>query len=312
MKRFILLLLSLVLILSVSVPVLAAADPAETEADLTTSVYLSEDLMTATRQDMTYVRFNADHLISQTLTSWGTGTGNDSLVFSETQKQTIKSGDIDVYSGEVAIRVTLEYYDGVTMTVNYIREDLYEQYQQLLTTDQVTVDFRNPDNNKVDITLDKETMQKEILFQEDIYYVNSYDIIVETEEMSVSRGQLLVLDDSYYYFDEEENGTYLYGAERYTAWLITDEATCAKFDAALEEYHSGLGVLEDDDFSEAVSKVFLIAMFVVLPAIVLILFLVLAIIAKTPVYKKLFWNLCAWSGVLLIFVGILAAVVEFY
>lgn len=312
MKKIILLLLSLVLILSVSVPVLAAADPAEAETDLTTSVYLSEDLMTATRQGMPYVRFNADQLNSNSLTSWGTGTGNDSLVLSETQKQTIKSGDIDVYNGDVAIRVTLEYYDGATLTVTYIREALYEQYQQLLETDEVTVDFRYPDNNKVDFTLDKEAMQKEILFREDIYSVNSYDIVVETEEMSVSRGQLLELDGSYYYYNAEEDGTYLYLSERITAWLITDEAACAKFDAALDEYHSGLGTLEDDDFSEAVSKVFLIAMFVVLPAIVLILFLVLAIIAKTPVYKKLFWNLCAWSGVLLIFVGILAAVVEFY
>lgn len=317
MKRIIAILLLSVLLICLSVPAFAtqeentAVDPKE---DQSITAYLSDDLMSVNIQDKTYVRFNASALTSDGDYFWDSGTDNDSLVIPESQKQSIEYADFSVYNTDVALRVYLDYTDGVHMEICYIRQDLYEQYQQMLTSDAVTVEFHWPEDNSVDLKLDYQTMEKTILFTEDLYDTGGYfQVIAQSSELRVSRGLLLTKGDDYYYFDYEENGTdYVNHSSEAIVWQITDPATCTALDEAMDAYYeSDLGFFENDDFSLALSKVFLIIVFVVFPAIVLVLFLILAIRAKTPVYKKLFWNLCAWSGVLLIFVGMVAAFVNF-
>ena len=313
MKRFTYLFLCLALILSLSVPVLALSVPEEVEPsapeDVQSPATLSEDMQTLNWQGTAYVRFN-DTRLQGYYVDYGT-----TLELTEEQQKHIEKTTLTMQPSTIAIKVNLQYIDGANMTMTFIREDMYEPYAALLNADTVLIQFSYPERTQVELKLNIDTMEQEILFEDDYYSSNTFKAVAEDAGMSVSAGMMLALDDTYYYVDYEECQKIYNGddeALRIKAWVISDEDTCAKLDEALDAYYGGLGIFEDDNFSEAVSKVFLIATFVVLPTMVLILFVVLAIIAKTPVYKKLFWNICAWAGVLLIFVGIIAAMVKFF
>lgn len=316
-RRIALLLLVLSLLTAFAVPALALAENETTEQtssvqvdplqDLSTTLYLTDDLMTVYRQGQTYVRFNAALLNSY----FEYGTGNDSVILTESQKKTIKNAYFGVHSSDSALRVELEYFDGVTMQIYYIRQDLTQTYQTLLQTDDCIVDFKYYlDDTILDLPLDAARGTEEVLF--DIYDYKTFEVTAEDGVFEVRRGCLLIDGDQYYYVDYNEVGTdELYRLERFRAWHITDEALCAQIDKVMEEYYgSDLGWLESEDFSEQVSKALLIFLFVVIPGAVLILFLILAIRAKTPVYKKLFWNLCIWSALVLVVAATVILIVQ--
>ncbi len=307
-KRIVLLLLALAMLAILSVPALAVKDPVEiavSEEALT--VTLSDDLQQAQADGETYVRFNDKRLSGYY--KWG----DYEVLLTEDQKQTIESAEVQAHNYTKALSVTLFYKDGAKLSVSYIREDILEAYQGLLTTDDCVVHFHYPEENTVKLPLGVARGEEEILFRDDLYNGSRFDVSALGESgLEVDRGSLLIKGEEYYYADYDELGTTdLYSQERFKVWHITDEALCAELDKAMEAYYgSDLGWLEDQEFSEQVSKVFLIILFMVIPGAALILFFVLAIRAKTPVYKKLFWNLCAWSALVLIVAVTVVLVVQ--
>lgn len=308
-KRIVLLLLAVLMLVVLTVPALATEDPIETTAaEEEIIVTLSEDLQQAQVNGVTYVRFNSSYL-----TNWMSDITVEAEL-SETQKQSIKQAYVQTYESPV-IRVEIDYLDGAELTVKYIREDMKARYEELLTTDSCEISFiyYDDDPNNVLFSLERARGKEEILFRKDIYYYSTFRVVAKDESgLTVSRGMLLKDGDVYYYVDYAELGsTDIYEQERTKAWQITDEALIADIEKGLDEYYGeDWGVLEDQDFSEQVSKVFLIILFMVIPGAMLILFFVLAIRAKTPVYKKLFWNLCAWSALVLIVAVTVVLVVQ--
>ena len=308
MKKIITLLLALAMLTALAVPVLAAKDPIETTAtEEEITVTLSEDLQLAQVYGVTYVRFNSSYL-----TNWMSDITVEAEL-SEAQKQSIKQAYVQTYDAPV-IRVEIDYLDGAELTVRYIREDLLARYEELLTTDSCEISFIYYDGEyNVLFPLERARGKEEILFHEDIYDYNAFRVVAKDESgLTVSRGMLLKDGDVYYYVDYAELGsTDIYDLERFKAWQITDNALIAAIEKGLDEYYGeDWGVLEDPEVSEQVSKVFLIILFMVIPGAALILFLVLAIRAKTPVYKKLFWNLCAWSALVLVVAVTVVLVVQ--
>lgn len=313
MKRKIaLLLLSLVLILGLSAPAFAAADPVPetTMEDRKLHGQLSDDLQTIQVGNLTYVRADVSRL-----TGYFGGGFDIVLDLTDEQKETIKSAYVDTHKIGVALEVTFTYHDNSRLTAYYIDQSRQDAYTQLLTTDDIIVELRYPDYNRVKMSAEAARGQEEILFIDQIYRANTFEVLAaDSDGLEVYRGELLMIGKQYYYFDFDENGTTdIYENERCHAWLITDEELVSRLDAALEEYYEdGLGVLEDQDFSEKISRLFLIFLFVALPGIAFVVFLILAIRAKTPVYRKLLWNLCAWSALVLILVGTVVLVVQLH
>ena len=315
-RRIALLLLVLSLLTAFAVPALAYAEPEtvveSSEENQTATV--SEDLQQVHFADTTYVRCNISRL---------EGAFSDfpdtTVLLSDTQKQTIEDVGLTVYLYEentagapVAIKVSIYYKDGSVLNIGCLREDLMQTYQTLLETDDCMVDFSYYlDGKQINFPLDAARGTEEILF--DIYNYRTFDVIAKDDEpLAVQRGRLLIDNGEYYYVDYNEVGTdNFYTLERFKAWHITDEALCARLDQTMDEYYnSDFGFMENEEFSDDVSGVFLIFLFVALPGACFVLFLILAIRAKTPAYRKLFWNLCAWSAMVLIVAGTLFLVVK--
>lgn len=302
MKRILNLLLILALLLSVSVSAVSADELKSATQEVTEYIYLSPDLMTVTREKQTYVRFNDDQLSGYF--KWT----DDQLVLPDELEDQIKSWAVSSFDG-IAYLVELEYYDGVSMQISYIRQDLQEKYQYLLTCKTVTVDFREPEDNVLELTLDYEKMEEDVFFEDDISGMITFDVTTEGDGMKVERGQIIEKNDQFYYFDYAENKTtYIYDLKTAKVWHITDQAMYDQCKQASDAYFDeGLGFMEEEEFSLNFTVAFLAVMFGAMPVIILVLFLVLAIRAKKPVYRNMFWNLCAWSGVLLVFVSLVIA-----
>ncbi len=211
----------------------------------------------------------------------------------------IKSADYDLSPNNAIIRAYFTYNDGSMLTATFINDNFYySEYQRMITNpDKFTVDFYYPDDNTVTANSEAFFGEATSLYGDDLWYSNQMDVTVKAEDNSfyINKGCLFIVDDTYYYYDYEKAGItdpYSFNAYEIEGWIevykITDPDLCAQLDAAYSEYNDDFIGLLGSDFTESFAIVLLVLVFAVIPLAAMIVFLILAIRAKTPSYKKLF------------------------
>lgn len=215
----------------------------------------------------------------------------------------IKSADYDLSPNNAIIRAYFTYNDGSMLTATFINDNFYySEYQRLMQNpDEFTVEFYYPDDNTVTADADAFYGEPTNLYGEDLWYSDRMDVTVKMEDNSfyINKGCLFITDDNYYYLDYAKSGiTDPYGFDPYeiVGWIevykITDAEVLTELDEACSEYNDDLIGLLDSDITDNIAAVILTIAFAVIPLAALVVFLILAIRAKTPSYKKLFRAIC--------------------
>ena len=275
-----------------------------------TAPTISDDYQTIYLNGETYSRFNAS-MIEADYYSY-----DISPELTEAQQENITSISIATNESASLLSVDIDFKDGSTLSVNFMRDDYLKNYEELIKNQNTpyTIDFEWPEGNQVTGAKSLFTANSVILDESDLYWSDYYPVLMNIigDDTSMHVGSLLLIDDRYYYVDYEEIGVtrwYSFIPSEYTelsAYEITDSDLVEKIIAGEEAYYEDdFGFLYDDELTSTISKVFLIIVFAVIPAIILVLFLILAIRAKT-IYRKLFAAICCISGVELVIFAIVA------
>lgn len=221
-------------------------------------------------------------------------------------------------------RIEFYYGDGSSLTVYYIKDTLFEDYEKIVNdnADKYLIDFQWPDGNIVSATK-SELMGELVTLSEEEIVLSTYEFFyvdATNEDSSITAyvGVLCLIDDAYYYIDCKENNIedtyFLYGETPNTGSFIkmhkiTDEALNEQFANALDSYYGDdYGIFFDDDATEKIAAVFFIITFGILPLVVFVIFLIKAIRGK-GIYKKLYITVSALSMAEVIVFTILAIII---
>ncbi len=231
---------------------------------------------------------------------------------SDSQREAVKDVDIQQNRHGNIYYVELSFNDGSALTVTFLRDTYLEEYYTIISSDdkatEYKVDFVYPDGNVV-------KTKKSLLFGETVkltemdfetYYYDVQYVYAQNSDGSlvVLKGELISIDDKYFYVDYAESNldesVYRYeGNGEFTKCIfheITDEQLISDFQNAERDYYDDdFGFLYDDEATDAVSAVFLILVFGIVPAVIFVILLIKAIRSK-GVYKKLYGAVAAVSA----------------
>lgn len=267
----------------------------------TNTLELSEDLRTVIWIGKEYQRFDpAGAKLDMTFSSFN-------VPLTQAQQETLKSVSVTRYNASAVLALEIRFVDGGTMTAYYLRTDLLEDYAAALAgeVDECYVDFVWPTGNTVQTRKPALTGQAITLKSNVLEWCESYEVRfrVGSSSLEVVGGAVLCCEERYYYVDFRTNGIEYdeygfapYSFSRLEGWEVTDEGLLEQLRGASEEYYSdGLGFLDNDSLSQGIAKGFMVALFCVLPFGLFVLFLVLSLRTKQPVYRVMFrivWVLC--------------------
>ncbi len=234
-------------------------------------------------------------------------TGNSAYVkLTDRQKENIADILIERNQYKNMYRIEIYFNDGSSLTVYFLQDTCFDEYNKIISgnVNEYIVDFSYPEDNTV-------IAQKTDLFGEtvklnrndlaDLY--ETYSVFVQSSDGSMVAyvGAVFNIGENFYYIDYKETGVdseFLYDAPQgmlaeLSVHRITDEALLEKLNSAQESYYSDdYGILYDDDATESISTVFLIFIFAVVPAVILVISLVKAIRGK-GIYKKIYGTVSA-------------------
>ena len=307
MKKITALIITVLLLATcLAFPVLANGDDIILKPNV--KVSFSDDYKTLYYGNVEYVVFDNTHSAQEVYNEM-----NNRLSLNEKQSQEISRIGLCSCDEGIFIDATIKYNDGITMELNYIREDYLDVYKSLLTSmvANCEIDFVYPANNVVNTN--RINLKGEKVSFEDRYYDASYEVTAISDDGKVSAaiGVLMISDDNYCYIDYLEIGSsyYEFDMDDYNsvqAYLITDPDTIAAIEQAQENYYSdGLGFFDDDTFTKSVADIFLVTVFAVIPFALFVLFLILACRAK-KLYKKLYFTISIFSIAEVIIFAIIA------
>lgn len=304
MKKYLICIITILLLFSC----LGMTAFAETSAPT-----ISDDYRTVYFNGETYSRVNAsmikvDHV-----------NYNVELELTEKQQEDIAQVSITTNGSKSMINLVIEFKDGSRLSADYMQDTYQKTYEDLLAdpNSPYTIDFKSPTNNKVTCSKSLLKANPVVLDKIALNRSNAFPILVNLDDFThIYRGSLLISGERYYYVDYEEIGVTSWNyffLSKYTelpAYEITDSDLLSKISAGEEAYYnSDFGFLYNGELTDTISKVFLILVFAIIPAVILVLFLILAIRTKT-VYRKLFTVICCISGVELIIFAIVAAILH--
>ena len=247
---------------------------------------LSEDLMSLTLNGQTYVRMD---------------TSNTSFYYFDTLKQTPQlSPDkqeqfIDwnftlTEDGKV-VDATLYYRAGGYLSCSYVLESFAPKLEAWQKGD--GVDCRIAiDWDTITVPETRLKGQPITLTGKELSETNSYFICADTEDncFEITTGTLLISRGNFYYVDHSEQSGYItyfdpYEYDSLECYQITDEALCKDL--------SDLGLSEAslEFLAEIGAKAFVIFIFGMIPAAILVL--ALAFLIKRKGYYKVTWGITA-------------------
>lgn len=276
----------------------------------TSAPVISEDYQTVYLKGGTYSRFNAS-MVDVEYFSY------DVLPeLTDEQQEDIADVSFMLNESESFLSVEITFRDGSNLSADFIRDDYQKKYNDLISNPDspYIIDFEWPEGNRVTGSRSLFTANPVVIGGWDLDRSSYYPVLMNIveDDTSIHKGSLLISNDRYYYVDYEEIGVtrwYAFDPYEYTelpAYEITDSDLVAEIIAGEESFYGDdFGFLYNDELTSTISKVFLIIVFAVIPAIILVLFLILAIRAKT-IYRKLFAAICCISGVELVIFAIVA------
>ena len=271
----------------------------------TNTVTVSEDFRTVSWNGKEYQRFQT------TGTKLTSDAASFEVTLTEEQQETLKAISVIRYNESAVLRLEISFLDGGKLTAHYLRTDLLDDHAVALAgkADNCFVDFEWPTGNIVQAKKSLLTGQSMTLKANILEWCESYEVRfrVGDSSLEVVGGAVLCSEERYYYVDFLANGIE-YGESGFSAyeyfqlegWEITDEDLLAQLRSASEAYYNdGLGFLSNDTLSQAIAKVFTVLLFCVLPFGLFVLFLVLSLRAKQPVYRVMFRVVWVLSVVLM-------------
>lgn len=263
-------------------------------------ITLSEDYKTLYCGDEVYTRFSDSTVNVDIINNVA-----NVVELSDTQKKEIEEVSVETNEAGSIIWADIYFNDGANLKVAFLNEDYIEEYNNIMEGESgnYTINFGWPEENIV-------KAQKESFFGESVnLFINQFvltdyfDVVAMASDESfyVSKGQLLIYDDEYYYVDFEKaevdsEDFYIENYSNLVAYKITDMDLRLQIEEAMQKYYDDdLGIFFDDDFTESVANIFLIVIFAVIPFAIFVTFLILALRSKT-IYKKFFTVICALSA----------------
>lgn len=242
------------------------------------------------------------------------------VVLTDAQSALIKSVEVKINSEDTVMFATINFNDGMTMSSAYLREDYIDDYNRIVSNqcEEYIIDFSYPADNTV-------IAQKKDLFGEIVSFNKSklglcdayvVEATVKEAGLTVVKGFLLIYDEEYYYVDCYETGLPAYTTFDYHKFTelsvhrITNPELFADINFAEEEYYEDdYGYIYDDSFTETISAVLIIFVFVIVPLAILVIFLIKAIRGKGT-YKKMYFvisALCLAEIIVFIVIAIIVA-----
>ncbi len=304
MKRN-LLLLALILLISCTLTVMAAADD---------SVVFSDDLKSFEYNNEEFVRIN-----SSGLDVYFDGRSLYPLLTLE-QKKELDDAVILLDEYETLASVEFQYKDGSILTSVYLEEGYVDEYEALLsgnaTTHVIYFDWYN--DNKIPVATESLFGERVTLKGNRIISYDEFPVYATVEGTGIEliRGVIIYCSDAVYFVDLDDAGVdnwydfYLSDYEELSAWRIIDgevlsrlSETKTKYDM---EYTFGLSLY--DGISRNIAAGLLIALFAVLPFIIFVVFFV-KFFKAAKVYKRLYRVICIFSALELVVFTIIATMI---
>lgn len=290
-KRILSLIIAIVLILSCfTLNVFATSVPGMPDPYDNADFNISDDYQTLTFNGTTYVRFDAsagdwEHFDSHTDKNcdYLKNVNHVNYVFSDNNS---------------IITAHINFSDGSYFYCSFIKESLLPEYNNMQnSTSQYFISFNYPSDAKIPLSANQlSTDSTTIEYSEIDCYANSYsvDVYSSNESFWVHKGDIVIIDHEYYYIDFKLNNItnshmYYSNKESYITYKVIDPALIAQLDKETgNDQDKFIDLLFSGELFTGFGTLLLIAIFALIPLVVLVLFIILSIRAKTPAYKKLF------------------------
>lgn len=309
-KRILSIIITVLLILTCFTFGVSASDSFQTYENIGEQNYpiiISDNYQTLSYSDNTYIRFDASAV------DWDFYNN-----FSDTKCNLSEVKYVDYQTNETGtiVRAWIYFKDGGSFNATYIDKTYYDEYLMVLNNPkEYTINFSFPIDNNVSTTKNqflgkKTTLTTYELWIDNYFDVNSYS---QNGDFYVTKGSLILVDDKYYYVDFIENNVddpinfFPDDYEVLKAYEITNKELIENLDAAYDEYNSDAVGFLTGEFSENISVVLLCIALVIVPLSALIIFLILSLRAKSPIYKKLFRTIYIMSAAELVVLAVIVA-----
>lgn len=284
-----------------------------TNLDTKTEISFSENFKSLYFGKEEYIRVSSDNIYADAYADV-----INPINLSETQKQDIE--EILITANEIGNFLSAEIYykDGAYLSCTYMSNDLYSEYQELLTDDsaKVIIEAYYPYNNNVyttkDILLNEDKIDLTIDYF-DMDFESDVSICTSDESIYISIGEVVMYKGNFYYLDDEaveiiyndDTENEIFSVK---AYKITNKELLEDLEKAEEKYNDfDYSFYYDDELTEEVSNVFLLIVFAFIPFALLVLFTILAIRSK-KIYRKFNITIAALSAAELVIFGIIALI----
>ena len=301
------------LLIPLSVTVMAdstTTNDKDVSSDKTYTLEFSDDFSKVEINGSTYTSVNHIHLYFDSEEIYS----ENIIITGETASSISEVSHISTYDDDILISVSLELINGKYMNKYYLKDEYMDDYSQLLTgyTDECTIDFEWPEDNKV-ITSTKYLLENEPI-EYNIGEKGSYSsfylvycVIPNTDSIGVTKGCILPIDGSFYYFDNQYNrDNNVVDDEESIIYLhkITNEELIEDLQDAEALYMEDLEILYDDELSQNISKILFAFLFLLIPVGLITLSIIL-LIRLPKKYRKILITLLTLSViVIIVYVGI--------
>ena len=289
-KRILSLIIAIVLILPCfTLNVFATSVPAMPTPYDNADFDISDDYQTLTFNGTTYIRFDA---------SVGDWDYSDSHIDRNcTYLDNVDYIDYEFSINNSIITAHIYFSDDSYFYCSFIKESLLPEYNNMLNSaSQYIIEFNYPSDAKIPIKANQLSTDSATIEKSTIDYLDSYSVYVYSNDESfwVQKGDLVIIDNEYYYVDFKLNNLtnsnkYDNDMASYTAYKVIDPELIAQLDKETgNSQDEFIDLLFSGELFTGFGTLLLIAIFALIPLVVLVLFIILSIRAKTPAYKKLF------------------------
>lgn len=221
------------------------------------------------------------------------------------QKEVKKTEIFNFNHDESIFFIEISFYDGSELFIDFIKEDLVEEYNKLITgnTDEYYIDFMWPEDNIISVDKEKFLIGNETKINTWDY---EYDYTVyadsETGSFGADIGIILKFKGSYYFYGfmdsdiKSVNDFWELEDEKIDVIELTDDELLKKIKIGEENrQEDDFGYLYNEQLIENVSIVFFVLVFAIAPLAVFVGSLILALKSKKTLYKKLLLATCGIS-----------------
>ncbi len=264
-------------------------------------LYVNDEPFSRIDTSMISTDFSYRVNVSKSLTPWI--RNNAYIDFDALPAENVKNIIINTNTAQNMYLILIQFTDGSSLTIPFLQDSYLEEYNKLINGDayHYSIDFMYPEGNIVMTNKDAlfgetSTLTQDMLYDVyDFFYVN-----MSNKDMSISTssGVMFAVNDSYFYIDYKEaniqDADFLLHPDysinddtEIPIHKISNEQLIVDIKTALDAYYDDdYGLLYDQKTTHIIAAVFLILLFVVVPAVIFVIFLIKAIRSK-GIYRKL-------------------------